>query len=142
MEVMAGKEGIALNLRNCPKCGKLFVYISKDLCPECIQQEEVLFDKVRDYIKKTPGCNLQEVSENTGASVDKILLYLREGRLIGMNSQLGVELQCLSCGKPISGGRLCEKCAKDLGKELTEVHRPGGSRSKELDRHKMHTKGS
>lgn len=138
---MAGKEGIAVNLRNCPKCGKLFVYIAKDLCPECVQQEEVLFEKIRTYIKNHPGCNLQEVSENTEVSVDKILLYLREGRLVGMSSQLGAELQCLSCGKPIAGGRLCEKCADSLGKELSEVmHRPGKLRSKGLDRNKMHTK--
>lgn len=129
-----------MNLRNCPKCGKLYVFIGRDYCPECVQQEEVLFEKVRKYIKSNPGCSLQEVSENTEVSVDKILLYLREGRLLGLGGQLGTELQCLSCGKPISGGRLCEQCANSLGKELSGVHKPNRLNSNSIDKHKMHTR--
>ena len=34
------KEGDIMQVRNCIRCGKLFNYIGKPICYECIQQDE------------------------------------------------------------------------------------------------------
>lgn len=129
-----------MNLKNCEKCGKLFNYIGRDFCPDCWEQEEALFDQVRAYIQKNPGCNLTEVGEKTGISAYKILSFLREGKLVGGAGNIDMELQCVSCGKKISAGRLCEKCAEQLGKEVSQVTKPSQKKTDNPDRHRMHSR--
>ncbi|HEX3031104.1 MAG TPA: MerR family transcriptional regulator [Bacillota bacterium] len=131
-----------MNLKNCEKCGKIYVFIGKNICPECSEQEEKEFDRVRDYIKKHPGCNMQEVCENTSISPDKILSYLREGKLTGPGNTLGAELTCSSCGKTIAMGRLCERCQAELDKAISQAvkstHKEGPEARVARDR--MHTR--
>ncbi|MHB8983998.1 MAG: MerR family transcriptional regulator [Carboxydocellales bacterium] len=129
-----------MSLKNCPRCGKLFVVISKDICPDCAGQDEAMFEKVRTYIKAHPECDMQEVSEKTEVPVEKILLYLREGKIIGVSTGFGGGLQCLSCSAPITTGRLCDKCAKSLNQELTGVRRPKTLRSENSNKNIMHTR--
>lgn len=57
-----------MNLRNCPQCGKLFVYNIRNLCPECIKKDEKDFGCVRDYLYNHPRATIEEISEETGVS--------------------------------------------------------------------------
>ncbi|QXM05162.1 TIGR03826 family flagellar region protein [Crassaminicella indica] len=102
-------------IRNCKECGRLFQYtgISK-ICPRCQKKDEEDFKVVREYIYENEGATLTEVSEETGVDEDKILRFLREGRLeiVGENSAL--ILECERCGKPIRTGRFCDACAHEL----------------------------
>ena len=43
--------------------------------------EEEEFKLVKNYIKIHYGANINEVSKNTGVPVNKILKYVREGKL-------------------------------------------------------------
>ncbi|WP_422446897.1 TIGR03826 family flagellar region protein [Thermoanaerobacterium sp. DL9XJH110] len=109
-----------MELRNCPECGKLFVYTVKNLCPDCVKKEEEDFEKVRDYLYDNPGATIEEVSEKTGVDSKKVLEFLREGRLVLKNANAGI-LSCEMCGAPILTGRYCDKCAGDMKKRLDVI---------------------
>ena len=57
-----------MKLRNCPQCGKLFVYSHRNLCPECLKKDEQDFDTVRDFLYDNPQASLEEISEETRIS--------------------------------------------------------------------------
>lgn len=125
-----------MNIKNCEKCGKIFNYIGRDFCPECLGAEEQQFEMIRNYIRKHPGCDLQEVTQNTEIPVEKVLHFLREGRLTGGIDS--ADLKCESCGRPISYGKICERCQTDLGKEITKA--VSGAKKDSLGKNKMHTR--
>lgn len=108
-----------MNLRNCVQCGKVFVYISRNICPECMDKEELMFEKVRDYLKENPGARIMEVNEKTEVPEDKIIKFLRDGRIV--SESLGSGLLCESCGAPISTGRTCAKCREELRKGIQTI---------------------
>lgn len=111
-------------LTNCLKCGKLFMTYGRDVCPACVEAEENAYELVKKYIDTHPGCSVQEVAVETGVPVEKIFKYLREGSLISSNLEASEEIACISCGKPIPGGRLCEVCAKKMSDDIAKVTKP------------------
>ncbi|MFA5881145.1 MAG: hypothetical protein WC834_03025 [Eubacteriales bacterium] len=104
-------------LRNCPVCGKVFVKLLKNLCPDCIDKEEREFEEVRLYLKDNPGASIGEISEFTGVDEDKILKWMREDRIDVCVGKGGV-LTCKRCGSDIIAGNLCSKCAQVLAAEI------------------------
>lgn len=104
-------------LRNCPVCGKVFVKLSKNLCPDCIDKEEREFEEVRQYLKDNPGASVGEIFEVTGVEEDKILKWIREGRVEAYIGK-GCVLTCKRCGSDIIAGNLCSKCAQVFAAEI------------------------
>lgn len=98
-----------MEVRNCPRCGKVFVKIIEPVCNKCVKEEEHIFEKVRGYVKENPHQTVKEVAAECEVTVKRILQYLRDGRLeasLGMHG----EITCSKCDKPIFIGRMCEKC--------------------------------
>lgn len=111
-----------MELRNCPQCGKIFNFIRVNLCPECQRKDDECFKIIRDYISRNPGVSVVDVSKNTGVSEEKVLRFLREGRLsVGVDSP--IKLECELCGKFISGGRYCPACQEKLTAGLKKLVR-------------------
>ncbi|MBA1334014.1 MAG: flagellar protein [Firmicutes bacterium] len=106
------------NLRNCRRCGKLYVYTGRPICGSCIEEDEQLYKIVREYIEKHPRSTTFEVAEALDISVDKILQFLREGKLELSGDNINMLLECERCGKPIRTGRFCPECSADIEKEL------------------------
>lgn len=107
-------------LKNCPVCGKVFVKVVRNLCPECVEAEEREFTEVRDYIKDRPGASVDEIVNVTGIEEKKILRWMREGRIeYSVKGQIG--LTCHSCGAPITIGEICNKCSKELSGRLNSI---------------------
>lgn len=104
------------NLRNCSKCGRVFPFQGRNICPTCLGKEEDEFQLVRKYVRDHPGASVIEVSEQTEVEEDKILQFLRDGRL--QSRGLTASLRCERCGGTISTGRFCEKCFKDISAEI------------------------
>lgn len=109
-----------MNLRNCKECGKVFVYIKKDICPACLDKEDDMFDKVRDFLKDNPGAHITEVSEKTEVPEEKVIKFLREGRIVSGNAEL-TGLFCETCGAPISSGYTCAACREKLRKGIQSI---------------------
>lgn len=101
-------------IRNCPRCGKIFTYIGRPICNRCIEDEEDEFKRVKEYVYDNPGATISETSQVTEVSVEKIMRFLREERLEIKAENSNMMLQCERCGAPISAGRFCEHCKKDL----------------------------
>lgn len=115
------------NLRNCPKCGRVFAYQGKNLCRKCLEAEEDEYLIVRRYVRDHPGANVFEVAAETGVEEEKILRFLREGRLISQG--FTSNLECARCGRKISSGKYCEQCLYQLDSEIKGAI-PGKARQK------------
>jgi len=72
-----------MQLRNCPRCGKLFVYYNHDICRDCFLREQEDFCKVRAYLEKHPGAKIWEISQETGVKFSVLKRFHRSGRLEG-----------------------------------------------------------
>ncbi len=105
-------------IRNCPRCGKIFTYITRPICPRCVEEEENEFKVVKEYIYDNPGASIPQVSEETGVALDKIMRFLREERLEIKSENNNLILECERCGRAISSGRFCENCKGDINKDF------------------------
>jgi flagellar operon protein (TIGR03826 family) len=109
-----------MDIANCPRCGKLFTRFSDSLCEDCLKTEENLFETVREYVDEHPDCAMKDVAKATGATVKKIMKFLREGRLQISRGMKG-DLRCEKCGKPISAGRLCDSCVIIVNQMASDI---------------------
>ena len=65
--------------RYCKNCGRvLSPTYEAELCPTC--EENQLFDKVRDYIRKNDVTEMQ-VAEHFGIPQKKVKAWIKEGRI-------------------------------------------------------------
>lgn len=102
--------------RSCAKCGGSdieYMGVGEYKCKNCGTLMYDDFGKVRNYLEEHRGATQNEVSRETGVSMDVIRHLLREDRIeIAANS--GVYLQCEICKAPIRSGKYCNDCAKKL----------------------------
>lgn len=120
-----------MEVKSCKRCGKIFQYITGiQLCPRCKKDEEELFQVVKAYLRENRGATMEEVCQETGASVKMIERYLRDGRLEVMPDS-PMALSCEQCGTKIRTGRLCEKCRAKLNSDLGAAAQ--SLRKKQLD---------
>lgn len=127
-----------MEVRNCPRCGKIFVYTGVNLCPACRREEEELFRQVRSFLHSHPGANLEEVAQGTGIDKGLILEFIRRGRLLPLKGE--GELRCEICGRPIEQGRICRECAGELTQGLVKA-KPASPPQREdslRGEHRMH----
>ena len=125
---------ITLNLRNCSRCGKVFPFRGFSYCQPCVQLEEQEYQTVKTHLKRHPRLTLDELHERTGVGRDRILRFVREGRLIAQDGIEGL-VSCERCGKPIPRGSHCPVCIEALAASVERVAprpdvmaRAGGSR--------------
>ena len=109
-----------MDVRNCPRCGKIYHYDGMKICPTCRRDDEKDYQTVKKYLYKNPGADISEVHKETEVDTDKIIEFLRQGRLeVGEGSNLLIE--CEICGAGITTGRFCNKCANNLQQELSSA---------------------
>ncbi|MDD2432482.1 MAG: MerR family transcriptional regulator [Clostridia bacterium] len=132
-----------MDLRNCPECGKIFNFLRTNLCPECQKKDEQYFRTVRRYIAQHPGVSAIEVSKNTGVSEEKILRFLREGRL-SIGTKKEVKYECELCRQPVFSGRYCALCQEKLTSGLKKAVKTENEKNQMLEERgqkkaRMHT---
>jgi flagellar operon protein (TIGR03826 family) len=110
-------------LTNCPRCGRLFVKHSiRDVCEQCYKEEEALFEKVYQFLRKRENrtATMAQVVEATGVSESLITKWIKIGRLQLVHfPNLGYP--CESCGTMIREGQLCPKCRTRLQTQLKQL---------------------
>ncbi|MGI6633400.1 MAG: MerR family transcriptional regulator [Bacillota bacterium] len=105
---------MAREIRNCRRCGKLFVYVGVPVCEACVKKEEEQYARVRQYLDENPRAGVKETSEATEVPVEMVIEFVRKGLLVTSGGS-GIEgISCAICGKRISSGRVCPKCEADL----------------------------
>jgi hypothetical protein len=92
-----------------------------------VREDDDLFKEVKEYVYDHPNCTITEVSEETGVDDDRILRYLRQGKLEITGEGGSLVLDCERCGVAIRTGRFCDACAHEIETEL----KSGFSRSAE-----------
>ena len=107
---------MALDVRNCRRCGRLFNFRGRYDCPACIIEMDERYDRVRRFLMDNPRANIDEICD--GCEVDKadVLAWTREGRLV-LNSDVPL-LNCVKCGEPVLSGKYCPACEKSLSDAL------------------------
>lgn len=120
-----------MEVRNCPRCGKMFVFVGRKICPDCREKDERDFDRIREYLRSHPGANLEEIHEGTGVEKEKVLEFLREGRLEVRKNGITAVRKCEVCGRVISRGRICDDCVQQFKSPLKRGNsREVGKRSR------------
>ncbi len=105
---------MAGTIRNCKRCGRVFLSTGHPVCRECLAKEDGQFIKVKHYLAEHPGAGVQETSDETEVPLDVVVEFLRQGLLVTGDGADGW-LVCMVCKKPITRGRLCPNCEAALG---------------------------
>ena len=103
-------------VKNCPKCGKIYLEIGHKMCIDCYQETLQLKLTVFGYVREHQDCNLDEIMEATGATMPLIRQMIREGYFDNEKAQ--ISYPCSKCGAPIYYGKMCVKCFTKLQKEI------------------------
>lgn len=105
----------------CRKCGKLFNYmVGVRICPNCKKEQEEKFAEVKKYIREHKGANIKEVCEECDVEGKLIEMWIRQERL-QFSEESGVKVPCESCGKMITGGKICSECRNKLAGQLDSM---------------------
>jgi len=107
-------------LRNCRRCNKVFGYVTGPvLCPACVREDEEVFERVSMYLRDTPGEPLAQVAHALDVGYERIMQYIREGRLQVRAKDGSLISFCEKCGREVNGGgRLCDSCAKGMNDDI------------------------
>jgi uncharacterized protein len=126
-------------LDNCPRCGKLFVR-TKSICPDCFKKQEEEFSKVADFLQRNPGCNIQELSDQTNVSIAQIRQFILAERIV-LSDFINLEYACESCGAMIRKGRICSECSNtitQLAVEFKQREKTTGQELKKTTAYRSH----
>lgn len=119
------------DVRNCRRCGRVFNYIGgAPICMDCKNADEAVFKRIKEYLYDFPGATLSQVATDCDVTVEKIKMFLREGRL-EITEGSNIILECEKCGKSIKTGRFCDECQHQLHSDISNTAKQ--SRQKEAD---------
>ncbi len=105
-----------MKIINCVRCKQAFAMVNNTpVCGECLKKEEEQFDLIKVYLDENRGATMEQIAEDTGVPVKRILQFLKDGRLEGVQ---GSGLKCSRCGIEITKGKYCPKCDAQLKKSL------------------------
>lgn len=68
-------------VERCRDCGRLFSYLPRGVCGECLTRREELFLTVKAHFRSAPGASVAEVATATGVPVGMITAWIADGRL-------------------------------------------------------------
>lgn len=118
---------MALNIDNCPRCGKIFAKGVRDICPACVKEVDEEYERCVEYLRENRGSTIKELSDAVDVSVKQITRFIREGRISLYNAP-NLAYPCEVCGILIREGSLCDSCRGRLQKDV--------NRATELERQK------
>lgn len=109
-------------LKNCPRCNKIFVKNLRDVCQDCFKIEEEDFQAVYQFVRKRENrqASMLEVEEETGVKESVIVKFIKQGRL-QVYSFPNLAYPCESCKKMIREGRICGECKSNITNGLNRV---------------------
>ncbi len=109
------------DVRNCRRCGRMYNYLGgPPICIDCKNADEEIFKKVKEYLYENPGATLAQVSTDVEVSVEKIKMFLKEGRL-EITDGANIILECERCGKSINTGRFCTDCQNKVSNDIAKT---------------------
>lgn len=70
-----------MSVRLCEECGRLFGFLPRGVCADCLDEREADFRVVREWLRRNAGASVIDVAAATGVREPRISHFLREGRL-------------------------------------------------------------
>lgn len=131
---------MTLNVRNCPRCGKVFAKTIHDVCPACIKNIEDEYQACLNYLRENKGCTIGELSDETGVTIRQITKFIREGRISLMDAP-NMSYPCESCGVLIREHTMCQECRNKLVKDVKNVSTTMRNNASSTDRSGFRYKG-
>jgi hypothetical protein len=83
-----------------------------------MKEDEQIFEEVSVYVRDNPGVPLSVVAKELDISYDKLMKYVREGRLLVRTNNGGYAKFCEKCGEMINDGRFCPGCEDHINAVL------------------------
>lgn len=111
---------MAMNLDNCPQCGKVYVKNNYNICPTCLRGIEDQYRQCVEFLRRNRLCSMHELSEGTGVSIRTITRFIREGRITNREAP-NVQMACEVCGGPLREGTICDTCRMKLNKDVNHL---------------------
>lgn len=108
------------NLKNCVKCGKVFVPIGPErYCADCRRKQEEQEREISSYVRDHPGVSIETAAE----AVDAPKRLIRRMAFQGKFSSQGKTFThaCLNCGRTITQGTYCADCLEKLRNESKKI---------------------
>ena len=109
-------------LKNCRRCNKVFPYIAGlQICLACQKEEERMFEEVSLYVRDHRDVPLPIVAKEVGISYEKLMKFIREGRLQVIAPDGKIVRFCEKCGEEIDSavsGKYCSRCEDGLSHAL------------------------
>jgi predicted amidophosphoribosyltransferase len=68
-------------VQSCKGCGKLFSFLPRGLCADCIDLREERFQTVREWLRDNRGASVIAACQATGVEERLVAEFIREGRL-------------------------------------------------------------
>lgn len=68
-------------VQSCKGCGKLFSFLPRGLCADCIDVREERFQTVREWLRDNRGASVIAACQATGVEERLVAEFIREGRL-------------------------------------------------------------
>lgn len=68
-------------VQSCKGCGKLFAFLPRGLCADCIDVREEHFRTVREWLRDNRGASVIAACQATGVEERLVAEFIREGRL-------------------------------------------------------------
>jgi len=130
-----------MELKNCKECGKLFSPVAGEKrCHVCREDEDVMYQKVKDYLWDNPGASIDEVHEETEVDREIIIKFVKEDRLIADGIDVDLLISCERCGREIEKGRYCNSCknelvdglSKGIAKKKKEIDKKSGKKDQKM----------
>jgi flagellar operon protein (TIGR03826 family) len=112
---------MSLNVANCVRCGKVYVKNMYGMCPNCIKDIDLQYEKCLKYLREHRACSINELSEATEVSKSQITRFIREGR-ISIKGNPNMTYDCEVCGTSIREHTMCEPCRSRLAKETNQMN--------------------
>ena len=119
---------MAMNIANCPRCGKIFARGLRDICPACMKEVDEEYELCVKFLRENKGSTIHELSDATNVSVRQITRFIREGRISLFNAP-NMSYPCEVCGLLIREGGMCDACRARLQSDV--------NKAKEHDRKKQ-----
>ncbi len=109
-----------MSISNCKRCGRIFNRVRRDICPACVADEDKLFIKIREYLRKNRSAFIQDVVDATGIDMEVLIEMIQDGRII-LSDNPNMGYGCERCGGFTQSGRLCARCSAELAGNLTNA---------------------
>ena len=102
----------------CPICEEVMEYdgMGQYICENCGTKDYDDFGRVREYLYENGMAKLEDISEATEVSVEKIQQFIDEGRF-------ELVMHCVECGAEIKRGMYCISCQRKTLQGISEAMR-------------------